>query len=98
MRLYSKMIGRLRVCKNFAQNRFEDFHYGSSIPSFRAKHRSRQFKLAYPTTNLLFLKVSNVVGSRSLLLLRGTRGVRDSWKLCFTYLRQNERFLFFGNK
>ena len=50
-------------------------------------------------TNLLFLKVSSVVGSRSLILLRGTRGARDSWKLCFTYLRYNERFLFlFGIK
>ena len=32
-----QMIGRSRVCKNFAQLRFEDFHYCSSIPSFRAK-------------------------------------------------------------
>ena len=32
-----QMIGRSRVCKNFAQHQFEDFHYGSSIPSFRVK-------------------------------------------------------------
>ena len=32
-----QMIGRSCVCKNFAQLRFEDFHYGSSVPSFRAK-------------------------------------------------------------
>ena len=31
------MMGRSRVCKNFAQLRFEDFHYGSSIPSFRVE-------------------------------------------------------------
>ena len=32
-----QMIGRSRVCENFAQLRFEDLHYGSSILSFRAK-------------------------------------------------------------
>ena len=46
-----QMIGRSHVCKNFAQLRFEDFYYGSSIPSFRAK---LSLKGAIPTvlTNL----------------------------------------------